>query len=255
MVEAIWKMYKEDKFQDAQNAAEDELQKGHNETTTQGLHAILAWCAYRRKDYPKALAEITAAGDTQRARECHAYILAYIPEHRDDKKLLELVTGLSGNINASNALVIRARMLDSTITHDQIWPLAEKFAQEADPANHDVALANLLNNCGRFFQDKARDRRDLKFALGLMHVALAHYGETSNWHHRAALHFWMSHVLEQLGAIPDAFASATACLQSWKNACTIEKNTKTFLEKLGTAQIRVAELAAKLVDFAIRARG
>src|SRR5581483_6404248 len=101
--------------------------------------------------------------------------------------------------------------------------------------------------------DKPRDRRDLKFALGLIDVAIAHYGDVSNWHHRAAAHFWKSHILEKLTAIPDAFAAASRSLHPWYCQYALEKDTAPFGKKLENAQVRLAELSLKLVECARRA--
>lgn len=165
---------------------------------------------------------------------------------------MRLVEELGDNINACNALVIRARAPESVVDHDHIWAMAEKWAEAGDVANHDVALANLLHNCSRFFLDKGRNKRDLMFALGLIQVALAHYGDVVNWHHRAAAMFWMSHILERLTAIPDAFRAAALSFQFWQYQLQLEKNTAPFKDKLANAQLRFAELAGKLATFALR---
>jgi|GEM_PF-5062965 len=173
--------------------------------------------------------------------------------HINDSKLLELTVGMEDNVNAANALIMRARALESSVTHEQVWRMAEGFANRADVVKYDVSLANLLHNAARFFHDKPRDRRDLKFALGLIDVAIAHYGDVSNWHHRAAAHFWKSHILEKLTAIPDAFAAASRSLHLWYCQYALEKDTAPFGKKLENAQVRLAELSLKLVEFARRA--
>lgn len=253
--ERIWELYLQGKIEVAEMEARKEFSQVTDLVTKQALHAILAWCAYRRKEYKEALMEITAAGDNQRAHECHVYVLAYAPGFADDKKLFELTELLVGNINVSNALVIRARMPESTVEHEQVWRMAQGFAEDADVSKHNVSLANLMHNCSRFFLDKARDRRDLEFSLGLIEVAIAHYGEVSNWHHRAAANFWKSHTLERLTAIPSAFAAAALSLQLWECQCALEKKTAPFLDKLESVRARVVDLAAKLVEFAKRANG
>lgn len=251
--ENIWELYAQGKIEEALSLATMELAGTSDVEGKQALHAILAWCHYRRKGYGNALAEIAYAPDNQRARECHVYVLAYAKGYTNDKKLSELVASMPGNINAGNAMVIRARAPESTVDHESVWNMAEGFAQTANVAKHDVAMANLLHNCARFFLDKARNRRDLKFALGLIQVALAHYGEVSNWHHRAAACFWMSHIFEKLTAIPEAFAAAAASLRLWENQCTVEKKTAPFLDNLESGCTRVTELALALVEFARRA--
>jgi len=252
--EEIWELYLQGKIEVAEAVATNELSMVASLSIKQALHAILAWCAYRRKEYDEALIEIAGAGDNQRACECHAYVFAYAKGYEDDVKFLALVREhLIGNINASNALVIRARMPDSVVEHEQVWRMAESFAEGADVSKHDVSLANLLHNCARFFLDKACNRRDLTFSLGLIEVALAHYGEVSNWHHRAAANFWKSHILEKLTAIPDAFAAAALSLSLWECQCAMEKKTAPFLDKLESVRARVVDLAEKLVEFAKRA--
>ena len=252
--EKAWELYLQGKIEAAKQLASTELFQTQDLEIKKDMQAILAWCAYRRKEYDTALAEIAGAGDNQRARECHVYILAYAKDYADDKKLSELVANMANNINAANALVIRARALESTVSHEQVWNMAESFAEKADVANHDVSLANLLHNSARFFLDKARTRRDLKFALGLIEVALAHYGDTSNWHHRAAIHLYKSIALEKLTAIPAAFEAAATSLRFWQIQCELEKDTKPFNEKLAASSSRVIELAPKLVEFAKRVR-
>lgn len=253
--EQIWELYSQGKIEAAGVAATNELSQTADLATKQSLHAILAWCAYRRQRYEEALEWIAKAGENQRAIDCHVYVLAYAKGYANDKMLFELVEKLAGNINASNALVIRARMPESTVEHEQVWKMAQSFAEGADVSKRDVPLANLLHNCSRFFLDKARDRRDLKFSLGLIEVALAHYGEVSNWHHRAAANFWKSHILEKLSAIPDAFVAAATSLRMWECQCALEKKTAPFLDKLESVRGRVVELAGKLVEFAKRANG
>lgn len=246
----IWKLYTDGKIEAAKDAATRELTDQLDQQQEE-FHAILAWCAYRRGQFALALARIGLAGENQRAKECNVYVLAYAKEQANDARLMKLVAELGDNINASNALVIRARMPDSIVGHEYVWAMAEKWAEAGDVANHDVSLANLLHNCSRFFLDKARSRRDLKFALGLIKVALAHYGDVANWHHRAAAMFWASHILERLTAIPDAFRAATASLHLWSCQLQLEKDTAPFKDKLENAQRRVVELAAKMVEFAM----
>lgn len=253
--ENAWGLYEQGRINDALNLALEELLQEQTQEAQEALHAIVAWCYYRRKEFDQALAEIAIAGDNLRARECHVYVLAYSKAHTDDAKLSELVSTMSGNINAANALLIRARTRDSTVSHDQVWKMAEGFTQIGDVANHDVPLANLLHNCARFFHDRARDQRDLKFALGLIEVALAHYGDISNWHHRAAANFWMSHILEKLTAIPQAFVVAATSLRLWESQCAVEKKTAPWIQNLEQGSKRVAELAIALVAFAKRAHG
>lgn len=251
--EKSWELYTQGRYDDALQSALGELAQEQDWDARKALYAVIAWCHYRRREYDKALEAISNAPDDQRARECHIYVLAYSKAHTDDKKLSELMVGMESNVNAGNALIIRARAPESTVGHEQVWKMAEGFAQRADAANHDVSLANLLHNAARFFHDKARDRRDLKFALGLIEIALAHYGDVANWHHRAAACFWMSHILEKLTAIPEAFAAATASLRLWQNQCVLEKKTAPFLSNLQSGCARVNELATKLVEFAQRA--
>lgn len=252
----IWQLYLDGETSKAEDAIAVELSRCDEEAQKQGLYAILAWCAYRNEKYAEAVQHITTAGNNQRAKECHAYIVVYAPGYINDQKLVELVKELGDdNVYAINALVVRARAEDSVVAdHGRVWLLAEKFARQANVALHDVALANLLNNCGRFFQEKARDVCDLFFALGLMKAALPHYGETTNWHHRAGICFWMSHLHERLGAIPDAFALSVASFGLWIQQCIKEKKNAAFLKKMATAQARVAKLSEVYLNFAFRAQ-
>jgi len=253
--EKAWELYEQGKIDESLQLAQKELVQEQSQEAKNALHAVVAWCYYRRKQFDEAVTEIALAGDNQRARECHVYVLAYSKAHTNDTLLSQLVAEMEGNINAANALLIRARVPTSTVTHEQVWHMAEGFAQTGNAANHNVSLANLLHNCARFFHDKARDRRDLKFALGLIEVALAHYGDISNWHHRAAANFWMSHILEKLTAIPQAFVAAATSLRLWENQCEVEQKTEPWSRNLEDGSKRVAELANALVAFARRVHG
>ena len=249
----IWKLYQDGKIEAALAAVILSLDSEVlDEATQQELHGIKAWCHYRRKEYDQALTEISQAGTNARATRCHVYVLAYAAGHTDDGKLFSLVSQLGRDVDACNALVIRARAKESSLTHEQVWALAEYFVQTANVSEQNVSVANLLHNTARFYLDKARNRADLKFALGILEAALAHYGQVSNWHHRAAAYFWQSILFEGLTAIPQAFEAAAASLRCWKCQCELEKNTGPFKDKLATAVKRVQELAQKVSDFALQ---
>lgn len=251
--ERAWELYLNGKIKRAKAVALSELTKSKPKDR-RALHAILAWCHYRDEEYEEALAEITSAEGNLRALECHAYILAYAKGYTDDKKLSELVALMPNSINAANALVVRARAIKSKVSFRKAWTLVKSFAEKADVADYDVSLANLLHNCARFLLDKGRDRRDLKFALGLIETAMAHYGDVENWHHRAAANFWLSYIYEKLTAMPKALESAMESLRLWQVQCELEKASKPFNEKLEAAGKRVIELIPKLIAFTKRAR-
>lgn len=204
-----------------------------------------AWCRYRQEKYDEALDDIEQAGDEPSALRCRVYIRAYSPNHRNDGEMEEIVTQLGRDIDAFNALVIRARDPDCNVSHAYVWSLAEIFLEEADTTARDVKVANLLHNVGHFYIDKARNRRDFMIAIGTLTAALAHYGEVSHWHHRAAACFWMSRALDQIAAPGAALQFAMASAQLWLNQLELDPGSARNKQRAEDAAARVAMLLDK----------
>lgn len=251
-VPEIKKLYEAGQIDAALKAIQEALGAEPPDEEKRQLYARRAWCHYRQKKYDEALEAISQAGDDTSALRCRAYIRAYSAAHRDDAELEEIVSQLGHDVDAANALTIRARDRDCGISHAYVWKIAEVFIENANAASHDVQVANLLHNVGRFFLDKARNRRDLKMAVGTFTAALAHYGEVSNWHHRAAACFWMSQALERLTARPEALRYATLSAQLWLNQLELDPKNPAFQEKATVAAAAVTDLLAKCREAVIK---
>lgn len=168
-----------------------------------------------------------------------AYLYAYAEGYVDDMKLRLAVAQLGPDVAADNALLIRARAKDSTLfTHEEV--LRRTLPHRGD----EVAVANLYNNAGRFFQEKARDDADLITALGLWDCALLRYGPGGNFHHRATLCFWKSHVIERLfGKQAAAFYAMRSC-ELWQSQLRLDPTNQSFQQKLAEAEKRRAALVS-----------
>lgn len=200
--------------------------------------ALKGWCCYRRKEYAEAQEAAMAAGSVRSARELLAYLAAYAPGYVDDGKLQQMADELGDSVAVVNALVIRARAPESTLFTPE-----EVLRRVLQHRGDEVVVANLYNNAARFFQEKARGDTDLITALGLFDCALVKYGHAVNFHHRAALQYWRSYVLEKLFGNKAAIVAATRALELWVQQLALDPDNKSFQEKQEQARRRLADLS------------
>lgn len=243
-------LYEQGQTKDALDAISELLKDAKGDAASE-LHALAAWCHFRRADYQLALTAIDLAGpENQTAKRCLLYVRSFGPTKdlsvTDDEEMIRLVQELGNDIDARNALVIRARQPDCQVQASTIWDHTQDMLQTGDPSQHDVKLANLCHNAGRFFHDKARDGQDLTIALGLFKVAGLHYGNTSHWHHRAALAHWTSKTLLSLGALPNALEKAVVSLVIWVDQLTTDPTNDDFKIKTSNACGLVAEITQQI---------
>jgi len=198
------------------------------------LLALAGWCHYRKGEYEVARQRFREAGQVSFAREGLAYLAVYVD--KDDAAFNELARELRGSVNIQNALTIRARDADSVFTHGQIMEGVLQFTENA------VEVANLYHNAGRFFFHKARGGGDLITALGLYDVAGVRYGKDRNWHHRGALHYWRSQVLEGLLDKRAALEAARDSLYCWTQQAILDPGTERHKQQWENAMNRVREL-------------
>lgn len=208
-------------FGECLESVERELQERPDNDPERGeLLALGAWCHYRRDEFEEAKKMAEEAGSVRFAKECLAYIAAYAKDFKDDVVLTKLLRELGDSVNASNALVIRAREADSRLTHDQVLDTVLRFRDDA------VEVANLFHNGARFFYHKARNDADLILALGFLDAALSRYGVDRNWHHRGAVHFWRSQILEKIFDKRAALEAARDSLYCWTQQVTLDPSPR-----------------------------
>lgn len=211
----------------------------------QELHALRAWCHYRRSEWPEALNEITLSDNHPRAIECNIYILSYAPGYRDDQQITELTSRLGNTLNTANAFVIRARLEpDGQVPYDRVEQLLSNYAHLGNENPVDVSYANLLHNSSRVFFDRARDHEDLSRAAELINDSIRCYGTTDNsLHHRGAAHYWQSRIFRAAGDLDQAIEAAKSSLKCWQNQVAISSTNPSHLPKYSNAYQHLAELA------------
>lgn len=251
-VAELWHLYDSGKMTETVVGLDLALQVETETAKLEALNAIYAWCHYRKNEYPASFERIKLANGHPRALECEMYILSYAKGYEDDVRLVAISKILGpDNMNCANALVIRAKNPNSQISPSEVFAVANYFSIIKPPLHQKVATANLFHNVARYFLAKPGDANGLKLALGFIDVAVAHYGEVENWHHRAAANFWKSQILEVMGLIPDAFKAAFTSMMFWTAQCGLEKDTSPFKERLENAVKRMNELTLKLQAYAL----
>jgi len=198
------------------------------------LLALGGWCYYRKGDYETARKWFQNAGPVNFAREGLTYLAAYID--KDDVELRKLVQELGDRVNTRNALVIRARDPDSTVSGDEVMESVLRFREDT------VEVANLCHNAGRFFFEKGKSDKDLLIALGLLEAALVRYGIDRNWHHRGAANFWKSRVLERLYDKRAALEAARESLYCWTQQVILDPGTERHRKQWENAAERQKQL-------------
>lgn len=216
-------IYDNGEFSKCLEEVERELgQRTDNDSERGELFALRAWCYYRRGEFGEAKKWAEEAGHQVRfARECLAYIAAYAKGYKDDAVLSALLNELGESVNAWNALVIRARESDSTLTREKVLEGVRRF--EGDTS---IGAANFFHNAARFFYHKARNQDDLFMSLSLFSAALNRYDYDKNWHHRGAVHFWRSKVFEELSDKPSALEEARESLECWTKQVILDSSPR-----------------------------
>lgn len=239
-LEQAQKLYDEGKMGEALIALAALLVQQPDGSQNGEIRALMAWCHYHRKEYKDAHDVALVAGAATKAKELLATMYAAVPGYVDDTSLQWLIDELHGNVAVTNALLIRVRAKDLNLftSHDSV--LQRVLEHRGD----EVRVAHVYNNAARFFQEKARDDADLITALGLWDCALLKYGSAANYHHRAALYFWKSHVLERLfGKQAAQFAAMRAC-ELWRQQVALDPTNQSFQQKLAEAEKRRAALVS-----------
>lgn len=212
-------MYDAGKIPEAMDAVRVEIgMRPGNDPELPELWVLAGWCDYRRKDYDSVRICLGHAGETRCALELAAYLAAYVDKNDDELRRIAKILG--ENVNVQNALIIRARDAGSTLAHDDVLAGLSHFA-----SFRGVEAANLLHNGARFFLAKARDekdQRDLWTAFAFTVLALSKYGSSGNWHHRAAVSFWQSNILDRLGYKKNAMDAAKLSLSFWDKAIELD---------------------------------
>ena len=229
--------YDRGEFDNCLTATHEELLgRAQDDPERDELLALIGWCHYRKGEYEVAREWFTEAGQVSFAREGLAYLAVYID--KDDVAFSELARNLGDRVNVQNALVIRARDLDSAISHQQVLDAVCRFKEDT------VETANLYHNAGRFFFHKARQQEDLVLAVGLYFMAQIRYGVDRNWHHRGALNYWLSRALEDLVDKRAALEAARESLNCWTQQVILDPGTERHKQQWENAMNRIRELMA-----------
>ena len=239
-VEEIQKLYDLGKIPEAMAAvlAEVNEERPSSDPEIGKLMVIRAWCHWRRQEWDDALESLEAAekagGAEPKTKRLRAYFAAY--RDKNDEALRAIAQELPNDVGVLNALVIRARDEDSTLTHAEIGKIVLSISGEG------VEAANLNHNGARFFLAKSRDEVDLNSAIGMLDRAIRLYGIDGNWHHRAAATHWKSVAFERLGDRAKDAEARTQARQLWEKAVGLDSTNQGFRMNLKNAQAREAEL-------------
>jgi hypothetical protein len=156
---------------------------------------------------------------------------------KDDVLLSNIQKKLPGNPSVCNAYSIRARDADSNIPVEKIVSIAIGHV-----TNDEIASVHLLNNTARLLLAKGSKKEDLIMAIGFWQIVLMKYGN-ANYHHKAAVHFWLSKAYERLDQKPLALKSAKKSLALWVKQISLDPNNPNFNKSLIGAEDRIKELS------------
>lgn len=200
------------------------------------IKEIKAWCHFRMEEYAQASEAALSAGSTN-ADELMAQIAGYVS--KDDAMIMKIHRKLPDNPGVCNALAIRARDKDSTIPIELIVETALKLVDDDR-----IAAVNLINNAARLLIAKGNGSSDTVMAIGFWQIALLKYGDM-NYHHRAAVYFWLSKAYESLNEKKLARKSAEESLALWQKQTSLEPGNPKFLRDYEGAKKRLEELKAQ----------
>ncbi len=237
----------------------DELQKMYDEgKTAEALYKILlqcprglgidmpikmaeikAMCHFSRGEYGEATETALSAlhcGSTK-AAELLIQLAAYVD--KDDKAMKAIRLGLPKSPSVCNAFAIRARDTDSNISKELIVNATLKMFNDDS-----IGATHLINNTARLLLKKGNTPSEIVMAIGFWHIAISRYGDL-NYHHRAAVYFWLSKAYEKLGDKTIAIKSAKKSLMLWVKQISLDPTNQKFNEKIIGAEKRLEELTHK----------
>jgi len=254
----FWALYNQGKHAEVLATVQTELSGWNDHGAVSGwdqelvyeLYALQAWCYYHLKNYAEALKSIESANGQKQARYCMMTILAYAKGFEDDAKLERMAEQLDPNdlldyLNIVNAIFIRARAKDSTISETRIAAEVRKVQSLQIAVERKTLHGHILNNASRFYLEKGNET-DVFAALGLLQMAVALYGAVANWHHRAAAHFWLSKIYEKIGQKKLTHDAAVASFELWLLQCELDPKNEGHKKSLATAQTRLQDTAEAL---------
>lgn len=199
---------------------------------------IEACCLFRFKKYELAAkaALLLSEKGSQKGLELLAQIAGYVT--KDDELLDKIFQKLPVDVSVCNAYAIRARDPDSRIRVRKV--IASAFSYMID---EEIAVAHLLNNTARLLMAKGYEgtNLDIVTAIGFWQIALSKYGD-KNYHHRAAVYFWLTKAYERLGMLNEAEENAKKSLDLWEKQVALDQNNPKFQENLEGAKRRLEEL-------------
>ena len=237
-VQKVQELYDASRFEDALELISAEGQG--QMTTTQDwaeLMRIKAWCHWRRKEYEEARKIAKEYG----IYEILAYLAAYVD--KEFEALLALRPHLENNINFWNAVVIIARTNDLPDQEALVREALGLLLRAGFPWKvGEVAEANLAHNLGRYYAEGSDDEAALRWYVSARDAYEILGG---NWHHRAALHFWMSKSHEALGNLAEALFAQRASVALWHIQCDLDPKNESFQKNLAGGKERLAELDEK----------
>lgn len=236
MVETIHKLYKEGRFEEALKIILSAYQST-NEMPDEILE-IEAWCRFRFKEYEKAneSALVLSGRGNSSGLEIQAQIAAYVT--KDDKLLEKLYWQKPKNPGIANAIAIRARDEDSVISTTVVVCAAMGMMND-----NRISSIHVINNTARLIFERSyfKSHDDIIMAIGFWQIALEKYGD-GNYHHRAAVHFWMSKAYERLGEKSLAIKSAQKSLTLWVKQISLDPSNPKFNENFTGAEKRLEDL-------------
>lgn len=208
------------------------------------LFTLRAWSHYRRGEWEQVLENVKCADGHQRALECEYYLRNYQPQYYDPQRVEELRRLIGSTINAANAFIIHARLVEP-VEYDEVLAQMEKFSWPP-PEGHtykEFHFANLLHNTARVFLDKYRGPEDLNRAETLLQRALVHYGGGQTYlAARAAVNFWLADLYKKRGDFTAAAVAATRSETLWINQLRLETQQPNNFDKLLNARAMAVSL-------------
>jgi len=227
---SIQSLYEEGRFLEAMEKISGRYPDGDEPAD---IRMVKAWCHYRRKEYEEAKKQALQAGGIE-AEELLAQLAAYV--EKNDKILVSIHHRHPDNPSVCNAMAIRAKDNDSDIS---ITLIVAAVAQMMNKEG--IAAIHFINNAARTLLAKGKGNTDIIIAIGLWQTALLKYGY-ENYHHRAAVCFWISSAYEKLGDIPLAMKFAMESLVLWEEQLNREPDNPSFIERRSGANDRIETL-------------
>jgi hypothetical protein len=240
MKKSIKELYDDGRFEEARDLIASTYPSPHG--TPDEILAIAGWCLYRCKEYKKAdgAGVILCERGAPAGFEIRAQIAAYVT--KDDELLQKLYWEKPNNPSIANAIVIRSRDDDSNIATNVVTCIAHKFMSD-----NQIASVHIINNAARtvYKRSISKSLDDAILAIGLWEIALKKYGR-KNYHHKAAVHYWLSQAYESLGEKKLSFKSAQRCADLWKEAIRRDPKNPKFQENFIGAKERLKKLLKEL---------